>query len=115
MRPTVPIVKITLDKERTLRFDFNALSAFEERTGKSALEASVWAKPDARTLHALLWAALLHEDPDLTMKDVGAIIHMGNLKYVSEKIREASIAANPEAEDADEGGSDGKNPELLTG
>jgi hypothetical protein len=101
MRPTTPTVKIELDRERTLRFDFNALSAFEEQTGLSALEPDVWTTPNARTLRALLWSAMLHEDELLTIKTVGAMIHSGNMKYVSEKIREASLAASPVSSDED--------------
>lgn len=113
MRTTIPTVKITLDRERTLRFDFNALAAFEEKTGKSALEPGVWLKPNATILRALLWASMLHEDEALTIKSVGAMIHPGNMKDVSEKIREASVASNPvPSEDGDDGG---KNAGLPTG
>jgi hypothetical protein len=114
MRTTTPTVKIELDKERTLRCDFNALSAFEEQTGLSALEPNVWANPNARTLRALLWSAMLHEDESLTLKSVGAMIHSGNLKYVSEKIREASVAASP-APAEDEPEDERKNANLPTG
>ena len=113
MRTSIPTVKIDLDRERTLRFDFNALSAFEEATGRSALEPDVWNSPDARTLSALLWAAMLHEDESLTLKAARAMIHAGNLAYVSGKIREASSASNPEPSDEPE--DTRKNADLPTG
>jgi len=114
MRTTTPTVRIELDKERTLRFDFNALSAFEEQTGLSALEQTVWTSPNARTLSALLWAAMLHEDESLTLKSVRAMIHSGNLKYVADKIREASNTASPTPSE-DEPEDERKNANLPTG
>jgi len=113
MRPTVPVVKITLDKERTLRFDFNAYCAFEEKTGQSALSADIWLKPNATTTRALLWAALLHEDPSLKLTDVGAMVHIGNFKEVSDKIQEATIASSPEPSGEAEDGD--PNAHLPTG
>ena len=104
MRPTAPVVKIMLDRERTLRFDFNAFCAFEKQTGKSALSGEVWLKPDATTTRALLWAAFLHEDSTLKVSDVGAMIHVGNLKEVTDKIQEAATAASPEPTGDAEGG-----------
>ena len=106
MRTTIPTVKIVLDRERTLRFDFNALASFEEQSGRSALDPAVWNSPDAKTLRALLWAAMLHEDEALTIKAVGAMIHAGNVSYVSEKIQEASAASNPEPSGDNGEGSD---------
>jgi len=114
MRPTVPTVKIHLDKERTLRFDFNALAAFEEETGQSALNLEVWRNPNAKTLRALLWSAMLYEDAGVTIKQVGAMLHTGNLAYVSEKIREASEAANPDVKE-EEPEPESKNVVLPTG
>jgi hypothetical protein len=114
MRPTIPSVKIELDKERTLRFDFNALSAFEEQTGLSSLDPTVWRSSNAKTIRAFLWSALIHEDESLTLKSVGAMIHAGNLEYVSKKIRDAAAASSPEPS-AEQEGDDGKNAPLPTG
>ena len=50
-------VTITLDRERGLRLDFNALALCEKVTGRSALQASTWAGVRAMDLSALLWAA----------------------------------------------------------
>jgi hypothetical protein len=114
MRPTIPVVKILLDRERTLRFDFNALASFEDATGLSALEPGVWMNPNAKILRALLWAAMLHEDETITIKEVGAMLHPGNIKDVNLKIREASFAASPESPD-EVSEDERKNANLPTG
>ena len=94
MRPTVNSVKIDLDKERTLRFDFNAMANYEEATGANAILMD-WAKATAKQIRALMWACLLHEDPSLTIEQVGGMLHGGNAKMIGKKIMEAIIAASP--------------------
>jgi hypothetical protein len=114
MRPTINAVKIELDKERTLRFDFNALSLFEEATGLNSLDGETWQKLNARSLKAMLWSALKHEDDAITLSQVGAMIHKGNVSYITEKITEAYKGAAPTGTDtAEEDG--GKNATLPTG
>lgn len=81
-------VKITLDKERTIQFDFNAIVRAEEAAGHS------FASPDSFTakgfrygdLRALLWAGLTGEDPDLQIEDVGNLIVGANLAKVSKAV-----------------------------
>lgn len=115
MRPTITTVKIELDKERTLRFDFNALSLFEEATGLNALDQSMWQQITARNFCAMLWSALRHEDKNLSLEDVGGMIHPGSIAYITEKITEAYRASAPkgDGEVAEEDG--GKKEVLPTG
>jgi len=115
MRPTIKTVKIELDKERTLRFDFNALSHFEEATGLNSLDASVWKNLNARNLKAMLWAALKHEDDALTLPQVGAMLHSGNVNYITEKITEAYRAAAPQGDGEEAEDGDGKKDPPPTG
>lgn len=77
-------VIINLDKPRKMKLDLNAMAAYEETTGKSAFD--IGKNVSATNIRALLWAALIHEDDTLTIKDVGALLHMGNMQAVSEKI-----------------------------
>ena len=63
-------VKIELDgKERTLKFDLNALCLFEETAKQGITEALRQRSMSA--IRALIWAGLIHEDPMLTIDDVG--------------------------------------------
>jgi len=89
-------IKIELDKERTMRLDFNALIDFEEKAGVRIDQ--VGEDFSLRQMRAFLWAALRHEDPDLTEEDVGAMLHLGNVEYVSEKITEVMQKHTPEGE-----------------
>lgn len=103
---TVPSVKVELDKERHLRLDFNALIAAEEATGKTFMEMQE--NVGIRDLRAILWAGFLHEDPDLTEEQVGAMVHVGNLSRIFEVVQEAIASSFPE-------GDGEKNPTTPTG
>jgi hypothetical protein len=95
----VPQVAIELDKVRHLQFDFNSASAFEEATGKSVFEVASIKGMGARDMRAFIWACLIHEDESLTIKQVGSMIHMGNLAYVSEKFLAIYNTSTPEPEE----------------
>ena len=101
-------VEITLDKPRHLRVDFNALIEFKHKTGKAL--SSIQAKDmDEEYMCILVWACLLHEDPELTLKDVGAMLGFGNAAEIVKKI-EATIIA-----DAAEVTANSKNQKRPTG
>lgn len=98
--PLVPTATIILDKERTMRMDLNALSDFESMTGKSfmsgALDLENLALSDIR---ALLWACLVQDDESLTLRDVGGMLHIGNLEPVTRAITDLVAGAMPEPEE----------------
>lgn len=96
MNKTKPIVAITLDKERHLLMNLNAMVAFEEETGKNIMQGLAPDSLTAKDFRALLWACLLHEDPELKVEDVGGMIHAGNMAELAEKIAEAWEVASPE-------------------
>lgn len=96
VRPGWPIV---LDKPRRLLFDLNALIALQEQTGKNMLSGEGWAQfgePDPAQMRLLIWAGLLHEDPELTLEAAGALIHPGNLASIMAAVEGASGASLPE-------------------
>lgn len=94
--PTAPEVVITLDRERRLRFDFNAAAHFEAATGRNIFEPGVLTKPTATTTRALLWCMLVHEDPQLTLDDVGKMINFQNFVGISAQINKAYEANTPD-------------------
>ena len=59
----------TFHLELKLSFDFNALGAFQEKTGINPLEGNVWQNPSPLVLRALFWAALLAEQPEYESDD----------------------------------------------
>jgi len=93
-----PGVKITLDKERTLKLTLNAMVDFEEATGKSLMRGTFKSsKMSPRELRVMLWACLRDEDPELTQEQVGSWITVGNLMEVTAKLNEAFEVAMPES------------------
>lgn len=93
------LIPIELDRPRRLRFDFNAFAAYEEATGKNVLAGDLQADlSSVRGLRALLWAALLHEDPELTQQQVGAMLHLGNLTEMTGRVQAALAQALPDPE-----------------
>jgi len=97
-----PEIKITFDKERTLKLDLNAMVSFEEATGKSLFDFKEGEKLNARYLRAMLWACLLHEDEALTEKQVGAWISTENMSTINARLEEVSSASMPEHEGEEE-------------
>lgn len=70
-------VMVELDRVRALKFDFNGLVAFEEEMGISV--TSLFQKSDAskiglKVLRALFWAALLYDDPKLSIMEAGRLM-----------------------------------------
>lgn len=72
------LIPIELDRTRRLRFDMNALAALEEN-GLNVFDDETLAnlerlvKSPSR-IRLFVWAGLLHEDPELTLQQVGALI-----------------------------------------
>lgn len=78
-----PEAKVMLDKERTLRLDFNAFGLIEERTGSSVQSLSEKFKEmHAKDIAIVIWAGLVHEDPTLTVTDVGRMLTFHRLGAV---------------------------------
>lgn len=82
------IVAINLDKERHLNFNLNALIKIEELTGKKIQEVTNEGFTMS-LIRTFVYAGLRFEDKTLTLEDVGDMIDMGNMTYISEKIGEA--------------------------
>jgi CO dehydrogenase/acetyl-CoA synthase epsilon subunit len=75
---------ITLDKERTIKFDLNALIDVEESLGFSLAELGD--NMSIKAMRTLLTAGLRHEDEELTERLVGSLITMDNMKEVQEAL-----------------------------
>jgi len=70
-----PELEIELDRKRKMVFDFNSLCKIEQVTGKNALfDLSIWQKPSATDLRALIWAGFSSDDPSLTIEQTGQLI-----------------------------------------
>lgn len=76
--------KITLDKERTIKFTLNTLIEVEDALGHSLSEMGE--NVSIRTIRTLLTAGLKHEDAELTETMVGGLITMDNMKEVQDAL-----------------------------
>lgn len=98
-------VTVTLDRERTLRYDFAAFRAIEDRTGVSIIRdgyTSEDLKKEAFFVVAL-WAGLMHEDLALTVSKVERLVLLKDYPRVRDAIlialRQSAGEPEPETED----------------
>jgi len=113
---SVPRVKIqvALDKPRTLIISFNALCKAEEVTGQSFLVGDP-AFSSMRVMRAMVWAGLLHEDPLLTIEQVGDMIEEAGAEVILGQIMLAYQAALPDpAKDGEEEEGDDEPSDPLS-
>lgn len=76
-----PSVKVTVDRERTMCMTWGSNIAFEKATGLKMSRLDVKAL-GMYELAALVWSALLKDDPTLTIEQVADMIHPGNQQDV---------------------------------
>jgi hypothetical protein len=82
MRKTV---SISLDRERLMKLDFNAMSTFEDITGETLF--SIGDKmSQARNIRAIIFACLKSAKEEITLEEVGEFIDIENLQYVNERL-----------------------------
>jgi hypothetical protein len=95
-------VTVKLDKQRKLKYTFNALCELEDALGRPLLE--IRNNFRVKDLRALVWAGLLHENPDLTLEEAGRLLDEApSLEDVGDAVMmavEMSVTKN-----ADKGGS----------
>lgn len=81
-------VTVSLDKLRNLKFTTNALAELEDTLGQPVTQLNA-ETVGIKTLRAMLWAGLLHESPDLSITEAGALMDDGDLSEVSTRLSEA--------------------------
>ena len=91
-------IPITLDKERTLLYDFNAFIELEEIYGDINKAFKGLEQMKMRPIRDMIWAGLIHEDENLTPKQVGKMLNMANMQEIAAKIVEALGISLPEPE-----------------
>ena|SRR5579871_6350701 len=108
--PTMPRVEIELrGVKHHLAFDLNSIALLEEKIHRNVLTEGVDFS-NITQLRWTLWSALLLENPDITERDAGAMVHPRNWALVSQKIIEALGASQAEPEpDAEKTSADPPN------
>ena len=83
-------VKVKLDRVRTLRYTNRAVEALEDELGLSLLEAlGRVGAGSVKTINRLVWAGLLHADPDLTPDEVIDMVDLSRIEEVGDAVAEA--------------------------
>lgn len=101
--PLVPTVPITLDRERNMCMDLNALADFERVSGKSVMRGGLDMESlNVADIRALLWACLVKDDESLSERQVGAMLHVGNLGAVTDALTRLFTDVMPEQEESAE-------------
>lgn len=116
--PLVPQAKITIEgKEYKMRLDLNALSDFENMTGKSIMRGGLTdiANLDLSDVRGLLWACMVQEDESLTIREVGRMIHIGNITELTETIAKLVQGTMPEPQEEADDESPLKEPSSALG
>ena len=95
--PELNLVTIVLDKERHMRLTLKGMLLYEKHTGKNLLKGF---KPEDFTLEessVLLWACLVHEDPELTLDAVQEMVDIGSMELVFDAMTRCLIQSLPVA------------------
>ena len=99
---------ITLDKERTLRFDYNSIADIEEKTGNGIGVLLSEQRVGLHTLRLLYSGGLKHEDKDMSVVKAGKLLNDylqsgGSWKELGDKLSQAldesGIMGNVQAAD----------------
>lgn len=93
-------VKITLTDgvERTIKFTLNAMAELEDRYGSVEEAFKQLDNNSIKAVRCILWAGLIHEDPDLTEQQVGNLIDIQYMQELMASLGDAFNADMPEPE-----------------
>lgn len=93
-------VKITLSDgvERTIKFTLNAMAELEDRYGSVEEAFKQLDNNSIKAVRCILWAGLIHEDPDLTEQQVGNLIDIQYMQKLMASLGDAFDADMPDAD-----------------
>jgi hypothetical protein len=81
-------VEVDLDKKRKLKYDLNSLAEIEDKLGVTIAKLGE-VEMGAKQIRVFLWAGLIHEDENITEREVGGLVNFENMEYINDKIGEA--------------------------
>ena len=90
-----PKITIVLDddKERVMKYTLNSFAEMEERYGSVDAAMEAMDGQSIKAVRFMLWAGLVHEDPELTEQYVGANINILDLEAMA-KIMTSTMTAD---------------------
>lgn len=83
-------------KEYSLFYDMNAFAELEEIYGSLEKAMDFLGKGSVKAIINILWAGLIHENENLTKKEVGKLFDLSEMVKIAEVINKAIIKAVPE-------------------
>lgn len=96
LNPTLPDVSIEIGgKDRQLAYDFAAIILAEKLTGVNLMKAASFSDLSFTQVRGLLYAALLKDDPKLTLAEVDTWPIMYNLVTIQGAVAEAWFGSIP--------------------
>lgn len=91
-------MKVKLDRERELAIDLNAMCYFAEVRGYELWEVDL-KRPKSADLRAMLWCALLKEDPQISLEEAGAMLDGENMALLQTQLMGAIADSMPHKDD----------------
>ncbi|MDT0149978.1 hypothetical protein Q9R38_25905 [Priestia aryabhattai] len=73
------------EKEYTLRYDLNALVELEEKLGVPLSEMGK-IQITIKNVRSMLWAGVIHQEPEITEREIGSYVDMENMEEVQTAI-----------------------------
>lgn len=96
-------IKLSDGVERTLKYDLNALAEMEDKYGSVDAAFAALDTNSIKAVRFVLWAGLIHEDENLTERQVGSLIDLRYLNDLMGTLGEAFTEDLPVAPEAVEG------------
>lgn len=85
-----PVTIVLSDgKERHLKYTLNALVEIEDKYGTVDAGFELLDKGSIKAARFILWAGLIHEDPDLTEIEVGSLMDMAYMQELMQTMGNA--------------------------
>lgn len=96
-------VTINLDgKDRTLIYDLNAFADLEEVYGDLNSMLTALQSGSIKAVRKFLYVGFLHDDENITEREVGKMFDMSNIEEVTKKLEEAMTKALPPVEEKED-------------
>lgn len=95
------LISISLDRERFLKLDLNAMAEFEDITGLSLFTIGQQLA-NAKNVRAVLYVAMKAAKEEITLEEVGELINADNFEMAVETIGKLMTKSYGETENQDD-------------
>jgi hypothetical protein len=95
--PVLPRVPLTLGGHKfNLVYTFNALARLENEANVNAFKIVDFQNITATNLRAMLWVAMITDQPDITLEEVGDLMEIGDIREIYAALLYAYTRSQPE-------------------